>query len=99
MRAWKELLVAAICVLAIALPAGCAHVEQPPTIAHRPVTLPTIPRPVLPPVAATAVQCLSPSAYRRLVERERLLRNWGLAEQAVIQKNNEHAAKPPGGKP
>lgn len=86
-------------VLVAAVLAGCATRSAPPSIAHRPVTLPLPPRPLLPPVAATSVRCLSDSAYSRLVQRERLLRTWGLKLQAIIRKNNEHAAKPPGGKP
>ena len=91
----------ALLTLVIMGDAGCVHAPPPPTIAHCPVALKTVPRPTLPPVAASELKSLSNSAYTRIVERERLLRTWGLAEQAVIEQNNRHAAEcaASGGKP
>ena len=67
--------------------AGCA------TVRPVPVTLPLPPRPVLTPVTASQVQCLSPDTYTVLVNRERSLRTWGLRLEAIIEANNAKAGK------
>lgn len=69
--------------------AGCA----PSYVRTRPMPLPLPSRPVLQPVPASSVVCLSDATYTRLVNRERALRNWGLQLEAVIRTNNEHAHK------
>lgn len=76
-------------VLAVAALAGC--VTPPPSVIARPVVLPLPPRPVLAPVAASAVACLSARTYTRLVNRERALRTWALELRAIIRANNAHA--------
>lgn len=64
--------------------AACATV-------YRPVSLPVVPHPVLEPVTQAELQCLTPDAYRRIVDRERALKTWGLAESAIIDANNKAA--------
>lgn len=78
-------------VLAVAL-IGCTRVE----VRSVPVALPVPARPLLPPVAPAAVQCLAPDTYTTLVNRERAYKTWGLQLEAIIQANNQHAkgAKP-----
>ncbi len=84
---------AILMLVAVAALAGCASAPPPPTIVHGPVKLPEVARPVLAPVAGSALQCLSRAAYTTIVERERALKGWGLAEEAVIKTNNAKAAQ------
>lgn len=65
--------------------AGCA------TPAARPVLLPLPTRPVLTPIKGDALQCLAPSTYTTIVNRERSLRTWGLELAAIIEANNAKA--------
>jgi hypothetical protein len=46
---------------------------------------------VLTPVKASDVACLAPDVYTALVNRERALKEWGLAEEAVLKANNAKA--------
>ena len=57
--------------------------------------LPLPARPVLTPIKASDLQCLSDSAYTTIVNRERGYKTWGLQLEAVIRANN---AKAGGGK-
>lgn len=75
-------------VLLAALLAGCA------TVRPVPVMLPLPPRPVLTPVTSDQVRCLAPGTYTALVNRERSLRTWGLALEAIIAANNRKAPTP-----
>lgn len=86
-RAW-------VLLIGLAALAGCAA-TIPPAIVSRPVTLPIPQRPVLAPVSASAVQCLSDAAYTALVNRERALRTWALELLGVIEANNAAAKKSP----
>jgi hypothetical protein len=72
-------------LLAVLLLAGCT------TVQYRPVPLPLPARPVLTPVKASDVACLAPDVYTALVNRERALKEWGLAEEAVLKANNAKA--------
>lgn len=65
----------------------------PAYVRTRPMPLPFPARPVLQPVSASSVACLSDTAYTKLVNRERALRNWGLQLEAIIRANNQHAHK------
>lgn len=67
--------------------AACAQQPARPV----PVVLPLPPRPVLTPVPASSVACLSDSAYTALVNRERALRTWGLELEAIIQSSNSQS--------
>lgn len=67
--------------------AGCQ------TIRPVPVSLPLPPRPVLTPVTASQVQCLTPATYLLLVNREHALRLWGLELEAEIKALNAKAGK------
>lgn len=75
-------------LLALALLAGCT------TVQYRPVPLQLPARPVLTPVHASDLQCLSDSAYTTIVDRERGLKTWGLELEAIIEANNAKAVKP-----
>ena len=72
-------------LLALTLLAGCT------TTVYRPVTLPLPLRPVLAPVKADALQCLTPDAYTTIVNRERGYKTWGLELEAIIKANNAKA--------
>lgn len=74
-------------ILTLALLAGCA--QQP--LRSVPVALPLPVRPVLTPMPAFSVACLSDAAYTTLVNRERALKTWGLQLEAIIQSNNTHS--------
>lgn len=76
-----EVLAALVCLALV----GCA------TPATRPVLLPLPSRPVLTPLKASDLQCLSDSSYTTIVNRERSLRTWGLELEAVIDANNAKA--------
>lgn len=76
-----------IALLLVAALAGCTTTH----VRTLPVALPLPARPVLQPVPASSVACLSDTTYTALVHRERALRTWGLQLQAVIQANNQHA--------
>jgi hypothetical protein len=65
--------------------AGCT--TQPP----RPVPLPVPARPVLTPLKASDLQCLSDSAYTTIVNRERGYKTWGLELEAILEANNAKA--------
>lgn len=67
---------------------GCG----PTRVEYRPVLLPVAARPVLTPVKASDLQCLSDSTYTVIVNRERSLRTWGLELEAIIRANNAKAA-------
>lgn len=75
-------------VLLALLLAGC--VTQPP----RPVPLPLSARPVLTPLKASDLQCLSDSTYTTIVNRERGYKTWGLELEAIIKANNIKAKEP-----
>lgn len=75
--------------LATSLLLLCACAQQP--VRTVPLPLPLPPRPVLTQVAPDAVQCLAPTTYITLVNRERALKTWGLQLEAIIQANNLHA--------
>lgn len=62
---------------------------------HKPVTLPTVSRPVLIPVTAKDLQCLDNFTYTNIVNREGFLRKWGERESEIIQINNEKAKDNP----
>lgn len=64
-------------------------------VRHEPVLLPLPARPVLTPLKASDLQCLSDSAYTTIVNRERGYKDWGLQLEAIITANN---AKANGGK-
>lgn len=72
-----------LCALALV---GCT--TQPP----RPVVLPVPARPVLTPLKASDLQCLSDSAYTTIVNRERGYKTWGLELEAILKANNAKAA-------
>lgn len=78
---------AAAALMALAL-VGCA------TVRPVPVALPLPARPTLTPVPSQEVACLAPAAYTALVSRERALRTWGLALEAIIKANNVEVPKP-----
>lgn len=69
--------------------AGCASA---PVIVYRPVKLPVPDAPMLVPVTAPEVSCLTDATYRNIVTREQLLRRWGQQLQAIIAVNNEAAS-------
>ena len=50
---------------------------------HRPV------RPVLPKVKASELQCLSPDAYQRLYDRQRLITGYGLTLEAIVDSTKK----------
>lgn len=71
-------------LLALALLlAGCGQTVY----VTRPLPLPE--RPVLPQVYETELMCLSDDAYRNLVERYRLLRNYAERLEAIIRSTHE----------
>lgn len=72
-------------LVALVMLAGCS------TVVYKPVRLPLEPRPTLPAVSPDALQCLAPAVYTDLVTRERLLRTWGLSNEATIKANNDRA--------
>ena len=78
-------------ILAAAVLAGCA--TAPPSVIHAPVRLPLPSRPVLAPMSASAVRCLSAATYTLLVQRQRALRTWALELRAIIRANNAHVHK------
>lgn len=67
--------------------AGCAVTS----VQYRPVLLPQPARPVLTPLKASDLQCLSDSAYTTIVNRERAYKTWGLQLEAIIDANNAKA--------
>lgn len=72
-------------ILAALAIAGCT------TVQYRPVPLQLPARPVLTPVHASDLQCLSDSAYTTIVNRERGYKTWGLELEAIIEANNAKA--------
>lgn len=75
-------------ILAALAIAGCT------TVQYRPVPLPQPARPVLTPVKASDLQCLSKSTYTTIVDRERALKTWGLELEAIVEANNARAVNP-----
>jgi hypothetical protein len=63
------------------------------TTVYRPVVLPLPVRPVLTPLKASDLQCLSDSTYTTIVNRERGYKTWGLELEAIINANNSKATK------
>lgn len=61
---------------------GCA---TPPDVGYVTQPLPLPARPVLPRLTATDLACLPDDAYRRLVERERLRREYAEELEAIIR--------------
>jgi len=53
--------------------------------------LPLPARPVLTPIKASDLQCLSDSAYTTVVNRERGYKTWGLQLEAILRANNAKA--------
>ena len=60
-------------------------------VRHEPVLLPLPARPVLTPIKASDLQCLSDSAYTTVVNRERGYKTWGLQLEAILRANNAKA--------
>lgn len=66
-----------------------------PQVRHEPVLLPRPAPPVLTPLKASDLQCLSDSAYTTIVNRERGYKNWALQLDAIIGANNAKATRQP----
>lgn len=87
------MLIAAIILTAIGN--GCAAKIIVPPVAPEtitksvvaPLSLPE--RPVLPPLSAEDVLCLSDDAYRRLVVRDRLRRQYAEGLEAIIRATHQ----------
>ena len=68
-------------ILTILGSTACTHVET--QYITSPLTIPE--RPVLPVLSADDLQCLSDDAYRRLVERNRLRREYAEEMEVIIR--------------
>lgn len=79
---YKKALMMALVTILISL-GSCAKVRYQPT----PLPLPA--RPVLPQVSATELQCLSDKAYKRLVLRQLLLRQYSESLESIIQTTHQ----------
>lgn len=73
-----------ILVVLLAL-AGCVR------YVYRPAALPEVPRPVLPVVHQSEVQCLADDVWVRLVDRTNGYKDWGLQYEAEVKANNKKA--------
>lgn len=89
------------CCVVVLLLVGC--VDKPVLV--RPVTLPTVAAPVLTAIPAAAFTCPVPlpapytlcmtdDTYKVLAGRERAAWDWGAAQHAIIETNNEKAKSP-----
>lgn len=63
---------------------SCTQVE----VRHEPVELEKAEKPLLPAIKPAEMMCLSDDAYARIVERDRLRRNYGEELEAIIDANN-----------
>lgn len=87
------MLVAAIILMAAG--SGCAAKIIVPPVAPETVTksvfapLPLPDRPVLPPLSAEDMNCLSDDAYRRLVARDRLRRQYAEDLETIIRATHQ----------
>ncbi len=77
------LMMVAATILIIMVSSCCAN-----DVRHEPVLLPVPVESLLPAVAADEVACLDDDAYARLVERERLRKEFGDDCAAIIDANN-----------
>lgn len=71
--------------LAAAVLSGCAA----PEVRYMTVPLPCPERPVLPGISEADLACLSDAAYRRLVERERLRREYAEQLDALCRSTHD----------
>lgn len=86
MKNWKT----AIGIISLAIGSGCAQPEV--RYITRPLDLPV--RPILPGIKPAEFGCLDRDTYRRLVERERLRRNYAEELEAVIRSTQPEQPKP-----
>lgn len=77
MKNWKR----AIAITSLAIGSACTAPEV--RYVTHPLELPV--RPLLPVVRPDDLQCLPVDAYRRIVERERLRRNYAETLEAIIR--------------
>jgi hypothetical protein len=79
----KTLLATAIILITLGINTGCAsrieYVSQP---------LPLPVRPILPPVTANDLECVSDTAYDALVNRETLLRHYAEDLETIISSTH-----------
>lgn len=86
MRSWQK----ATAIISLAIGSGCSAPEV--RYVTRPLELPV--RPLLPGIQPAEFACLSQETYGRLVERERLRRNYAEELEAVIQSTHPEQIHP-----
>ena len=82
---WKTVIATILIIMASA----CGEIETH----YEPVELTKPVKPVLPPIKAEAVQCLTGAAYADIVERDRLRKNYAEECIAIIDANNAGVTK------
>jgi hypothetical protein len=83
-------LLTAIAIISTLIGSACSTVPEVRYVT-RPLTAPA--RPVLPRVSAEDMSCLTDQAYRKLVERERLRREYSEDLEAIIRSTQQAIPK------
>lgn len=90
MRAIKILLIATALITAI----SCSWRNKPePQVQYVPVVvhLPLPPRPMLPPVDAAQIECLTDDVVRLIVQRDQMRRNYAAQLETIIKSTHTKA--------